>query len=57
MIKHCFPVLILGRWRWVTHISSHANKYAALREYTERQAAAGIKVQGHDMSQAWQEWI
>lgn len=57
MIKHRFPVVILGRWRWVEHISSTSNSYAALQEYTRQQAALGITVQGYDLSQGHWEWI
>lgn len=56
MLTWTFPVLIRGRWNWVSHTCNYGNKYEAVVEYSRAQAERGVTVQGYDMSQAWMKW-
>ena len=56
MLTWNFPAIVNGKWIRASITCKHGNKYQALALYTEQQAAAGVKVQGHDMSQAWSVW-
>lgn len=56
MLTWNFPVVIAGRWTRAKITCNHGNKYEALEQFKREQAAAGVTVQGHDMSQAWSVW-
>jgi hypothetical protein len=56
MLTWNFPVIVNGKWSRAKITCKHGNKYEALALYTEQQAANGVKIQGHDMSQAWSDW-
>ena len=56
MITYNFPVVINGRWTRAIVVSNKGNKYEVLNAYIAEQAAKGVRVQGHDMSQCWTRW-
>lgn len=56
MVTWNFPAIINGKWVRASITSKHGSKYAAFKQYVEEQAAKGVKVQGHDLGQAWMQW-
>lgn len=57
MITWNFPAIINNKWVRASITCKHGNKYQALEQFKQEQAAKGITVQGHDMSQAWSDWV
>jgi hypothetical protein len=56
MLTWNFPAIVNNRWIRASITCKHGNKYQALEQYKQEQAAKGVTVQGHDMSQAWSVW-
>lgn len=56
MITWHFPVIVNHKWVRASITCDRGNKYEALAQYVAEQAAMGVTIQGHDMSQAWHRW-